>query len=184
MPSVLLGTADLYSPCSASPQGNLGSDADGEAKQRSPFGDRRSTPTREPAASSGLYRFHVNIFIVLWSMRSCIFNVLVCQYFNAVMLFIYAVQKNPMLYFSVECLPLWLGLKYRCNSSVLPIGPRSLVNCLSWEEFDAESGGIPEQTLQLALCLINIGGGRKSGHLKHFAMDVYPPGNLTQPPSM
>lgn len=69
----------------------VASGADGEAKQQPPFGDGRSTPAREPAALSGLYRFRVNIFLVLWSMRFCIFNVSICQYFNAVMFFIYAV---------------------------------------------------------------------------------------------
>jgi len=64
---------------------------DGETKQRPLFGDGRSAPTREPAVLSGLYRFHVNIFLVLWSMRFCIFIVLICQYFSAVTFFVYAV---------------------------------------------------------------------------------------------
>lgn len=47
---------------------------------------------RWPAAMAAeLYRLHVNIVLVLWSMRCCIFNVSLYHYFNAVMFFIYAV---------------------------------------------------------------------------------------------
>lgn len=47
---------------------------------------------RWPAAMAAeLYRLYVNIVLVLWSMRCCIFNVSLYHYFNAVTFFIYAV---------------------------------------------------------------------------------------------
>lgn len=47
---------------------------------------------RWPAAvAAKLYRLHVNVVLVLWSMRCCIFNVSLYHYFNAITFFIYAV---------------------------------------------------------------------------------------------
>lgn len=70
------------------------------------------------------------------------------------MFFIYAVQKNPMLYFYVEVFPPWLGLKYKIEMRFQCPTYRTQTPCKLCKlegfsrclAFDWEAGRVPEKT--------------------------------------